>query len=224
MADNALAAYWELPAISRNLVTAAVLSSLACKVGLVSAYSVVHHPSYLWMIPPQIWRLVTCFLIELHPINLLMNSFFLYRYCVSLEMGNSRFPRKVDLVYYILFVCSVILVSFCLHTRALLHSYVPFSKHPSYICPDSALPLQLSRFLEMRKITPALRTAHHSHFRVGLRCRHGGMSIWMARVTPNSLEWFFSSLHLYIIAIEHFISQTRTHMSCACPEVNDVAR
>ncbi|RBR17707.1 uncharacterized protein FIESC28_06403 [Fusarium coffeatum] len=110
MADNAMAAYWELPAISRNLVTATVLSSLACKVGLVSAYSVVHHPSYLWMIPPQIWRLVTCFLIELQPISLLMNSFFLYRYCVSLEMGNSRFPRKVDLVYYILFVCSVILM------------------------------------------------------------------------------------------------------------------
>lgn len=166
------------------------------------------------MFPPQIWRLVTSFFISLDAMSLIMNSFFLYRYCSQMEMGNPRFPRKVDLVYYLLFVCSVILVSSYLHTCALLYSFVPLSKNTSYICPDSALPLQLSRFLEMRKITPALRTAHHSHFRVGLRCRHGGMSIWMARVTPNSLEWFFSSLHLYIIAIKHFISQSRTHMSC----------
>jgi hypothetical protein len=184
----------------------------------------IYHPSYLWMFPPQIWRLVTCFLIEMQPINLLFNSFFLYRYSVQLEMGNPRFPRKVDLVFYILFVCTVILVSLRLHTRALLLSHVFLSNPPSYICPDSALPLQLSRFLEMRKITPALRITHHSHFRVGLRCRHGGMSIWMARVILNSLEWFFSSLHFYIIAIKHQISQTRTRMSCACTEVNDVAR
>jgi hypothetical protein len=219
-----MTAYWDLPAVSRNLVTALVMTSVTCKLNIVSVYSVLYHPKYLWMFPPQIWRLVTSFFVELHPINLLMNSFFLYRYCNQLEMGNARFPRKVDLVFYILFVCLVILVSFCLHTRALQHSYVPLSKPPSYICPDSALPLQLSRFLEMRKITLALRTAHHSHIRAGLWCRHGGMSIWMACVTPNSLKWFFSSLHFYIIAIKHFISQTRTRMPCACTEVNDVAR
>ncbi|KAL4726129.1 hypothetical protein ACLX1H_006806 [Fusarium chlamydosporum] len=110
MADNALAAYWALPAISRNLVTATVLSSLTCKLGLVSVYKVVHHPSYLWMFPPQIWRLVTSFFISLDAMSLIMNSFFLYRYCSQMEMGNPRFPRKVDLVYYLFFVCSVILI------------------------------------------------------------------------------------------------------------------
>ncbi|QPC64844.1 hypothetical protein HYE67_007075 [Fusarium culmorum] len=109
MAENVMAAYWDLPAISRNLITALVLTSVTCKLNIVSVYSVLYHPTYLWMFPPQIWRLVTCFFVELNPINLLMNSFFLYRYCTQLEMGNARFPRKVDLVFYILFVCSVIL-------------------------------------------------------------------------------------------------------------------
>ncbi|CAF3616689.1 unnamed protein product [Fusarium graminearum] len=110
MAENVMAAYWDLPAISRNLITALVLTSVTCKLNIVSVYSVLYHPTYLWMFPPQIWRLVTCFFVELNPINLLMNSFFLYRYCTQLEMGNARFPRKVDLVFYILFVCSVILM------------------------------------------------------------------------------------------------------------------
>jgi hypothetical protein len=209
---------------SRNITTAVVLTSIGCIVGLLPTGLLIHHPSYLWMFPPQIWRLVTSFFIELHPLNLLFNAFFLYRYCTQLELGNPRFPRKVDLIYYILFVSFVILVSSCLHTRALQLSHVSLSNPPHLICPDSALHLQLSRFLKMRKITPALRTTHHSHFGIGLRCGYGGMSIWMARVTPNSLEWFFSSLHFYIIAIKHFISQSRTRMSCACTEVNDVAR
>jgi hypothetical protein len=207
----------------RNITTAVVLTSIGCIVGLIPTGLLIHHPSYLWMFPPQIWRLVTSFFIELHPLNLLFNAFFLYRYCTQLELGNPRFPRKVDLIYYILFVSSVILVSSRLHTRALQLSHVSLSNPPHLYCPDSALHLKLSRFLNMRKITPALRTTYHSHFS-GLGCGYGGMSIWMARVTPNSLEWFFSSLHFYIIAIKHFISQSRTRMSCACTEVNDVAR
>lgn len=43
--------------------------------------------------------------------------------------------------------------------------------YTSYICPDSALPLQLSRFLEMRKITPALQPVHL--IRKGLFCGVG---------------------------------------------------
>ncbi|KAG5655922.1 hypothetical protein KAF25_000842 [Fusarium avenaceum] len=110
MADNVMAAYWDLPPVSRNLTTAVVLTSIGCIVGLLPTGQLIHHPSYLWMFPPQIWRLVTSFFIELHPLNLLFNAFFLYRYCTQLELGNPRFPRKVDLVFYILFVSSVILM------------------------------------------------------------------------------------------------------------------
>jgi len=170
-----MAAYWDLPPVSRNITTAVVLTSIGCIVGLIPTGLLIHHPSYLWMFPPQIWRLVTSFFIELHPLNLLFNAFFLYRYCTQLELGNPRFPRKVDLIYYILFVSSVILVSSRLHTRALQLSHVSLSNPPHLYCPDSALHLKLSRFLNMRKITPALRTTYHSHFS-GLGCGYGGMS------------------------------------------------
>ncbi|KAF4985780.1 hypothetical protein FDECE_16315 [Fusarium decemcellulare] len=110
MADNVLAAYWEMPAVARTLVTATVVLSGTCLARILSLGLFIHHPFYLWQFPPQIWRLVTCFFLSDHPISLLMDSYFLYRYCVSMEMGNPRFPRKVDLVWYILFICGTILM------------------------------------------------------------------------------------------------------------------
>ncbi|KAJ3503139.1 hypothetical protein NM208_g16577 [Fusarium decemcellulare] len=109
MADNVLAAYWEMPAVARTLVTTTVVLSGTCLARILSLGLFIHHPFYLWQFPPQIWRLVTCFFLSDHPISLLMDSYFLYRYCVSMEMGNPRFPRKVDLVWYILFICGTIL-------------------------------------------------------------------------------------------------------------------
>lgn len=157
--------------------------------GVIPSYYLFYHPDYLFKMPPHLWRPITGFLIafEGFPMSLLFDAYHLYRYCVQLETGNPRFPRKVDLVWYILQVCSWILVSHRLSVPCYTIIIVVVAvvvvallclpvKPPSYICPDSALPLQLSRFLEMRKITPALRTAHHSQIRVGLRCRHGGMS------------------------------------------------
>lgn len=153
-----------------------------------------HHPAYLSKFPPEIWRPVTCFIPTSPQLGLIFDTYFLYSYMAQLEISNPRFPRKADLVWYLMFICSTILVSAGCLSCALL---IP--RHPSYICPDSALPLQLSRFLEMRKITPALRIGpSFAKIRAGLRCRHGGIVIWMARVIPNSLEWFFSALHLYV--------------------------
>ncbi|KAF5659176.1 hypothetical protein FHETE_9525 [Fusarium heterosporum] len=110
MADNVMAAYWEAPPVARTLTTAVVLTSAGCMLGLFPARLLLYHPSYLWNFPPQIWRFVTSFFVELNPIRLLFDAYFLYRYCSQMEMGNARFPRKVDLIYYILFVSTVILM------------------------------------------------------------------------------------------------------------------
>ena len=154
--------------------------TLLGKFGVINPYHLFYHYFYLYQMPPQLWRPITGFLIafEGFPMRLLFDAYRLYSYCVQLEIGNPRFPRKVDLIWYILLICSWILVS---HRLLLIPCSVLVAlclpcKPPSYICPDSALPLQLSRFLEMRKITPTLRSTHHSQIRVGLRCRHGGMS------------------------------------------------
>lgn len=114
--------------------------------------------AYLVQFPPQIWRLATSFLITDPGLGLLFDTYFLYTYLSQLELGHPKFPRKEDLLWYLMFISGTILVSFdCAVPRAPAHTH-PYTPH--HICPDSGLPLQLSRFLEVRKITPTSRPAH----------------------------------------------------------------
>lgn len=106
---NYLDAYWQLPAIARTLTTAAAGLSVCIHTKLLPAALFIHHPYYLWQIPPQIWRPVTSFLVTGSGLNLLLDSYFLYQYLSQLEIGNPRFPRKADLVWYLIFVSSTIL-------------------------------------------------------------------------------------------------------------------
>lgn len=159
------------------------------------------HPYYLFRFPPQIWRLATSFFITSPGIGLLFDTYFLYTYMCQMEVGNPRFPRKEDLIWYLTFVCGTILVSFVVMIEILPRVFSLFRiafivfgcpygdlpnkthtfTHTSYICPDSAMLLLLSRFLEMRKIAPALRHSPSFAIRTVLRCRHGGMSYgWLA--------------------------------------------
>jgi len=158
----------------RTLATATFGISLAVHTGLLPGWWFVWAPRLLWMFPPQIWRFATAFLITGPNLGLLFDTYFLYSYLSQLEIGNPRFPRKEDLIWYLMFVGGTIMVSSqCLRTAssssicASVFPYLPnpsyacsfcfVQKNPSYICPDSVMPLLLSRFLEMRKSTPALR-------------------------------------------------------------------
>lgn len=88
--------------------------------------------------PPQIWRPVTCFLVDGGNIKLLFDTYFLYHYMSQLEIGHPRFPRKADLAWYLICVGTFILVSFgCLFCAPLKH--VP--RPPHLYCPDSDLHL-----------------------------------------------------------------------------------
>ncbi|KAL6360358.1 hypothetical protein LRP88_06063 [Fusarium phalaenopsidis] len=112
MSDRVLAAYWAAPAIARNLTTATVVLTLLGSIGVIPSYYLFYHPSYLFQMPPHLWRPITGFLIafEGFPMSLLFDAYHLYSYCAQLEIGNPRFPRKVDLIWYILLVCSWILM------------------------------------------------------------------------------------------------------------------
>ncbi|KAM0435250.1 hypothetical protein ACHAPT_003342 [Fusarium lateritium] len=112
MSDSVLAAYWAAPAIARNLTTVTVVLTLLGRFGVIPSYWLFYHPDYLFQLPPHLWRPITGFLIafEGFPMGLLFDAYHLYRYCSQLETGNSRFPRKVDLIWYILLVCSWILM------------------------------------------------------------------------------------------------------------------
>lgn len=74
----------------------------------------VFYPQLIWKMPPQLWRFGTAFLLTGPSLSLLFDTYFLYSYLSQLEVGNPRFPRKEDLVWYLMFVGGTIMVSSCL--------------------------------------------------------------------------------------------------------------
>jgi hypothetical protein len=168
--DNVMEAYWQAPPIARTLATIVLGTSLAVTLKLLPAQLIIFHPYYIWKFPPEIWRIPTSFLLTGEGLGLLFDTYFLYQYLSQLELGNPRFPRKEDLIWYLMFVSGTTLVSLAISSYSvsffqiflsticicpLIFFLVCVLPVPHHICPDSALPLQLSRFLEMRKITPA---------------------------------------------------------------------
>ena len=132
-----------------------LLMSAAVHFGMLSGTYIIFHQYFLWKFPPQIWRLFTAFLLTGPQLGLLFDAYFSYQYLSQLERG--RYSKKEDLLWYLTFICGTILVS----RRDAYISTMCFRNTPQHICPDSALPLQLSRFLELREITPACRIDPH---------------------------------------------------------------
>lgn len=106
--------FWQLPVLARTITAAVVVVSIGVRLGVIPFTYVFHHPHYLWQSwtsVPQLWRPITCYLVASSGLGLLFDPYFLYQYTVQLETGNPRFPRKVDLVWYMIFVCSTVLVT-----------------------------------------------------------------------------------------------------------------
>jgi hypothetical protein len=140
-------------------------SSLAMHLGLLDMTPFIYSRYYLIRFPPQIWRCITGFLITGPQLGLMFDTYFFYNSCSALETGHPRMRRREDLIWYFFIIIFTMLVglllSFLRFAPPLFQSFLCMYKHKntSYICPGSALPLQLSRFLEMRKITPVLLTS-----------------------------------------------------------------
>ncbi|KAB5575670.1 Der1-like family-domain-containing protein [Coniochaeta sp. 2T2.1] len=77
--------------------------------GLVSFRWFYFAPSALFQIPPGIWRPFTNFFITQPKIGLLLDPYFTYQYMRQLEVGNLRFPRKEDVLWYLLTVGTMII-------------------------------------------------------------------------------------------------------------------
>jgi Derlin-2/3 len=96
---------------NRTVATFCLVESVLVVVGLVSAYRVVWHTSYIFKLIPELWRIPTSFLLTGEGISLILEPYFLYRYISDLEVGNARFPKREDLVYYLMFVSVALIVS-----------------------------------------------------------------------------------------------------------------
>lgn len=119
--------FWQLPPISRTVAVAAFTTSLATRVGLLSVYRILWHTSYITKFPPEIWRLPSSFLLTGGGMGLLLDPYFLYRYLSELEIGNARFPRREDLVWYLICVSTAIV-----GLTELAWRYTPLLSGPYY--------------------------------------------------------------------------------------------
>jgi Derlin-2/3 len=106
--------------------------------GFISPYYVVFVRERLFTLTslPEIWRLVTPFLLTGPKLGLILDPYFLYTYGSQLETEASRFQQPGDFFTYLVFVAVVILVSACcslphfiLHQSNLV--YLPGQPHSS---------------------------------------------------------------------------------------------
>jgi Derlin-2/3 len=58
------------------LATAVLGTSLVAHMGILPAYHLYFHYTTLLQIPPQIWRLVTCFLVTPPGLSMLFDTYF----------------------------------------------------------------------------------------------------------------------------------------------------
>lgn len=156
-------------------------------------------------IPPQIWRLPTSFLLTGPGLGMLFDPFMLYRGLVELEMGNSRFRSKEDVVWYLICVSLLTIVSVLPRSSCMicLFSECCIEICTSTICPPSAH--QLKRFLKSRKISSASRPPVIRKIRVCC-----GVDWWDAYMDGLASTYtcpggFLSALHFSIpnILIKH---------------------
>lgn len=183
----------------RTFATAVLATSIACHMGIIPYAWIYFHYLELFRLPPHIWRPVTSFFLTSPQLGIVMDTYFVFQYASQLETSHPKFGRKEDFLWYLVFCGTVIIVR--PPPRRILDPFcfvlVKPQLHTSYICPDSEVPLLLSRFLERREITPALRPVRHSQYlvRAGPRCGHGGMSLWMTRVLTLWTRVVLSALH-----------------------------
>ncbi|KAI0834653.1 Der1-like family protein [Hypoxylon sp. FL0890] len=119
MADI-VSVYMSTPPIARTVATAVFLCSVGVYTGMLSAAPFVFHYSLLFKWPPALYRLVTSFLLTSPNLGVLFDTYFVFTYLSQLETSNSKFQRKEDLIWYLMFVTTIIVPLNALFTEGYL--------------------------------------------------------------------------------------------------------
>jgi Derlin-2/3 len=101
------------PPVTRVLVVATVVLSILIHSHLISGMPWLFIPAYVFQMPPKIpevWRLLSSFLITGSGIGLLFDAYFLYTYSSSLELHSPRFREHGSYLVYIVFLMTFITV------------------------------------------------------------------------------------------------------------------
>lgn len=98
--------------INRTVVAAIAAESLLVHGGILNGYLILFHLPALLKFPfPQVWRLVTPFLLTGGGFNALWDLYMFWQYTTQLELNSPRFTQPGDFATYVAFVWVAILVS-----------------------------------------------------------------------------------------------------------------
>ncbi|KAH9860129.1 hypothetical protein IAQ61_011913 [Plenodomus lingam] len=105
--------FWTLPPVSRTITALAVGVSALGYSGLIdlSNYVFVSQWVFTMKMVPQLWRVVTGFLITKPKFGILLDPYFLYQYGSGLERESSRFSQPGDFFVYTAFLASIIVAT-----------------------------------------------------------------------------------------------------------------
>ena len=97
----------------RTLAAAAVALSVPTHMSLINAGYIIWITGRVLTLRmiPELWRLVTPFLLTGRGLGLIFDPYFLYLYGSQLERGSPRFSGPGDFLFYVIFLCTMILVS-----------------------------------------------------------------------------------------------------------------
>ncbi|KAL2179219.1 Der1-like family-domain-containing protein [Thermothelomyces heterothallicus CBS 202.75] len=109
MSSEIMDAYWAAPPMARTLATAILVTSISVHFGFVSFVWFYFTEDRLLRFPPEIWRLATTFFLSRPKLGIIMDPYFAFQYLRDLEVANSRFPRKEDVLWYLITVGGFIL-------------------------------------------------------------------------------------------------------------------
>jgi hypothetical protein len=123
---------------NRTITAAAVLISIPGHIiGVPSLLSMIFIPQYIFTLRmfPQIWRLVTSFLITGPQLGMILDPYFLFTYCSNLETTAARFSQPGDFFVYLVFCAVIILVCRATATGCTLAlNSLPHLMRPSRSC------------------------------------------------------------------------------------------
>ena len=185
-------------------MAAIAAESLLVHGGLVSGYRVMFYLPFIWKLPlPEIWRLITPFLLTSGGFNAMWDMYMFWTYATQLELNSSRFSQPGDFATYVGFVAVSILVSGFVVSFIVLQT--------SHFCPVRNLCLISVPGSEGRLPLRDMLSYHSQKYKKGCMWRrHGGSSLekLSAQISCSWRMWLPTSLldktlHVYATLYIH---------------------
>ncbi|KAF3407485.1 Derlin-1 [Talaromyces pinophilus] len=96
---------------SRTLTALAFFEGLAIHGQFIPGFRFIFAPNLIFTFPPEPWRLITPFFYIGGGLSFFFDLYFLYTYASGLERGAPRFALPGDFTVYLIFVCTVIMIT-----------------------------------------------------------------------------------------------------------------